>query len=102
MEYSSPRLFVKPPRAARRRNSLAGKPHPKGAGTQSSQGEPWVAQVRQFRAQAKALHAQCNPAVRADYEATGLDLLEFIYELDPRSLHILSMAFATLWRLSNR
>jgi hypothetical protein len=48
----------------------------------------------------KALHAQCN--VMGDYEAVGLDMLEHVYELDRRSLHIVSMAFATLWRLSNR
>jgi hypothetical protein len=100
IDYDPARGFSRPQPARRARLRLNDRPHPKG-GT-SHQGSTWVAARRVHQAQLKALHTLCDARVKVDAESVGLEIITFLHELDPQSLHLLRADFAAYWRLSNR
>jgi hypothetical protein len=47
-----------------------------------------------------AAHALCPRGVRGDRESVAGEVIDFIDQLDPKSIHLLRLTFAELWKLS--
>jgi hypothetical protein len=61
----------------------------------------WAAHVRALRSLLTILHSRSPSGVPGGSEQLSLELIEMIEELDARSLHLLRLCFAELFKLSN-
>jgi|SRR6516165_4738939 hypothetical protein len=100
LQYDSTSGLFKPQPARRARVRLNGRPHPRGS--TSHQGPVWVTARRAHQASIKVVHALCKSDVKADAESIALEFINYLPELDARSLHCIRADLASYWRLSNR